>query len=244
MIPGYSRPQRKKGFTLVELSIVLVIIGLLIGGILVAQSMISTTKIQSFIRQISQFDAAISNFETTYKALPGDNDYFGAVVGAEIHGDRSITDSRAQYPDNDDTSYDAEGGRFWYDLSQMGLKNEDGNAYPNLSAGGVDINPGVNAPLAKIGKKSSVLVFYDDPHGASGITNYYYVDKFEYTGPIQKDEAIESKELLAVDAKIDDGKPVSGNVDSSGCNSGSNTYNLTLTCGTRIRLGISTGELK
>ena len=52
----------KKGFTLVELSIVLVIIGLLIGGILVAQSMIHTAKIQNTVRLIQQMDTAVSNF--------------------------------------------------------------------------------------------------------------------------------------------------------------------------------------
>ena len=244
MIPRYSRPQRRKGFTLVELSIVLVIIGLLIGGILVAQSMISTTKIQAFIRQISQFDAAISNFETTYKALPGDNDYFGAVAGSEVHGDRRINDHNGQYPDNDDTAYDAEGGRFWYDLSQMGLKNEDGVAYPDLSAGGADINPGVNAPLAKIGKHVSILVFFSDYLGGDGTPNYYYVDN--YTGGIStitKGHSLESSDLLAIDTKIDNGLASTGNMFSMDCASGSN-YDLTLTCDTRIRLGISTGELK
>ncbi|MEI9897868.1 MAG: prepilin-type N-terminal cleavage/methylation domain-containing protein [Chthoniobacter sp.] len=47
----------ESGFTLVEPSIVLVIIGLLIGGILVAQSMISTSKITATIQQLGQFDA-------------------------------------------------------------------------------------------------------------------------------------------------------------------------------------------
>lgn len=54
----------KKGFTLVELAIVLVIIGLLIGGILVAQSMIGTSKITAAISQIQQFDAGVESFKT------------------------------------------------------------------------------------------------------------------------------------------------------------------------------------
>ena len=51
--------MNKNGFTLVELSIVLVIIGLLIGGILVAQSMIGTAKITAFTRQVQQADIAV-----------------------------------------------------------------------------------------------------------------------------------------------------------------------------------------
>ncbi len=63
----------KRGFTLVELSIVLVIIGLLIGGILVAQSMISTTKVEMLVRQIQQVDVAVANYKTKFAHLPGDN---------------------------------------------------------------------------------------------------------------------------------------------------------------------------
>ena len=62
----------KKGFTLVELSIVLVIIGLLIGGVLVAQSLIDSAKIQSTIKILGQSDIAISNFKDRYRQLPGD----------------------------------------------------------------------------------------------------------------------------------------------------------------------------
>ena len=65
-----------KGFTLVELSIVLVIIGLLTGGILVAQSLIDTAKIQSQIKQVQQLDIAYYGFESRYRQIPGDSNLF------------------------------------------------------------------------------------------------------------------------------------------------------------------------
>jgi len=66
----------KRGFTLVELSIVLVIIGLLIGGILVAQSMVDSTKVQRFVGEVNQYMAAINNFKVKYRQLPGDSTRF------------------------------------------------------------------------------------------------------------------------------------------------------------------------
>lgn len=66
----------KTGFTLVELSIVLVIIGFIVGGILVAQSMIQTAKVQRLLNDISQYEIAISNFKMNYKFYPGDSKYF------------------------------------------------------------------------------------------------------------------------------------------------------------------------
>ena len=49
-----------------------VIIGLLIGGILAAQSMMDTARIQAQIRQLEKFDIATSDFKLNFKKLPGD----------------------------------------------------------------------------------------------------------------------------------------------------------------------------
>lgn len=78
--------MHKKGFTLIELSIVLVIIGLLIGGILVAQSMIETTKVNSLINQFRQYQIGANLFRSTYKAWPGDFDKASTVFGTGICG--------------------------------------------------------------------------------------------------------------------------------------------------------------
>ncbi|MEQ1704416.1 MAG: prepilin-type N-terminal cleavage/methylation domain-containing protein [Rickettsiales bacterium] len=60
------------GFTLVELSIVLVIIGLIIGGVLVGRDLINAAAIRSQISQIEQIRTAVKTFKLKYGELPGD----------------------------------------------------------------------------------------------------------------------------------------------------------------------------
>ncbi len=62
----------QRGFSLVELSIVLVILGLLTGGILAGQSLIRAAEIRSISSDIGRFNAAINSFRDKYMALPGD----------------------------------------------------------------------------------------------------------------------------------------------------------------------------
>jgi prepilin-type N-terminal cleavage/methylation domain-containing protein len=72
----------QKGFTLVELSIVLVIIGLIVGGVVGGQSLINSTKINKVVVQLQGYKMAINTFELQYDALPGD-----MVDGYEYWGD-------------------------------------------------------------------------------------------------------------------------------------------------------------
>lgn len=62
----------EKGFTLVELAIVMIIIGLLIGGILKGQELIANAQLTSTIAQVNGINAALSTFRDKYSSLPGD----------------------------------------------------------------------------------------------------------------------------------------------------------------------------
>jgi len=64
---------QQKGFTLVEIAIVLVIIGLLLGGILKGQEMIVQAKIKNVIADFSGVSAAYHGYQDRYRKIPGDD---------------------------------------------------------------------------------------------------------------------------------------------------------------------------
>ncbi len=73
-ISKYSQSkQTEAGFTLVEIAIVLVIIGLLLGGILKGQEMITQAKIKNAINDFNGVTVAVTSYQDRYRFLPGDD---------------------------------------------------------------------------------------------------------------------------------------------------------------------------
>jgi len=77
--------KRMQGFTLVEIAIVLVIIGLLLGGILKGQEMITQAKIKNVIADFSGVSAAYHGYQDRYRAIPGDDPNGGDALGLDDH---------------------------------------------------------------------------------------------------------------------------------------------------------------
>ena len=75
----------RRGFTLVELSIVLVILGLLVGGVLTGQALIRSAELRSIVTERDRYVTALNTFRDKYMALPGDMAnayaYWGATCG-------------------------------------------------------------------------------------------------------------------------------------------------------------------
>src|SRR3954463_9260347 len=86
--------KRNQGFTLVEIAIVLVIIGLLLGGILKGQEMITQAKIKNVIADMSGVSAAMYGYQDRYKALPGDDAKADRWAGAPAGNGNGIIEGK------------------------------------------------------------------------------------------------------------------------------------------------------
>lgn len=73
--------NKQTGFTLIELAIVLVIIGLLLGGVLKGQELINSAKVKNMARDFQNIQVYLYGYQDRFKVLPGDDHNANAHVG-------------------------------------------------------------------------------------------------------------------------------------------------------------------
>lgn len=111
------------GFTLVEIAVVLVIIGLLLGGVLKGQELITQAKIRNVANDFNGLTAAIYSYQDRYRALPGDDSRatsrWSQAGVKDGDGDGQVG---GEYNSSDST---AESRQFWLDLRSAGFIGGD-----------------------------------------------------------------------------------------------------------------------
>lgn len=183
--------RMQKGFTLVEIAIVLVIIGLLLGGILKGQEMITQAKIKNIIADFSGISAAYHGYVDRYRAIPGDDRNAAARWAGSpavlVNQGNGIVEGTYN---NGGAACDAtqEVCIWWDHLRRSGFVAGSGLLQPfNAVTGliGVQTGNGANPPLPVL----------------NGIT-----------GLVMCSSNLPDKIAIAVDSQMDDGSPSSGSV--------------------------------
>jgi prepilin-type N-terminal cleavage/methylation domain-containing protein len=228
--------SRSKGFTLIEISIVLVIIGLIVGGVLVGKDLIEAATIRSQISQIEKYQTAVNVFKSKYNCIPGDcvnaANFGFAARGSEItqgNGDGNIEGAWSGGGTRRMILDSGEGGLFWRDLSDAGLISEKFNTSPCCSALPSPVNEGTTpslrdlTPPAKLGRGNYVYIYSHIDSVCCGVmfnrgVNYFGLSAI---GPLSAGAptdtptlAIRPIEALNIDTKIDDGLPQSGAIQA------------------------------
>jgi prepilin-type N-terminal cleavage/methylation domain-containing protein len=206
------------GFTLIELSIVLVIIGLIIGGVLVGRDLIQASKIRAQVSQIEKFNAAVHTFRNKYGGIPGDLKYteargyglysitYAPYVGLSARGDgNGLIQSRGENYFTDELVM------FWRHLSEAELLDGVYGLKLNTAAEVTTNTVTDYLPLAKMGQNAVLQI------GTAGTSTHYYLllsTSVTAGGCCNgvSQNPLTATEAYQIDGKIDDGKPGSGSV--------------------------------
>ena len=111
-----KKVSKQKGFTLIEIAIVLVIIGLLLGGVLKGQELINTARVRALNNTVDGITAAWFSFQDRYRAFPGD--YTQADVN--LPGSPANGDGNGLVGDNGGADSPSERAMVWMHLQSAG----------------------------------------------------------------------------------------------------------------------------
>jgi prepilin-type N-terminal cleavage/methylation domain-containing protein len=220
----------RSAFTLVELAIVIVIIGLLVGGVLQGQELIKQAKWRSAMKEIEGYRGAMATFFGKYNCVPGDCPHGFRFFGTNCGSNSTVTNTADNMGCNgsgDKTLTNAEGQLLWRHLSLGNMiKGSFTQGYANVVATNVHIPPisisdnvGVSAFFSQGNPDSSTACGFEycEGHGSirGGIIgrNVFGIgNTTQSTGGIARGAFMTPMEAYEFDVKFDDGVYNTGSI--------------------------------
>ena len=214
------KQSNNKGFSLIELSIVLIIIGLLVAGITGGASLIKSAELRSTISEMRNYQTAVNAFYTEKSYLPGTNS--GQTNNMSLY----ISDAA------------------WDELYNAGITDFDAT-----TASSGKYIAGTNMPKSKV-KGAGYLLGYaaviENPVNANSIllvgSDTTVASGAETITSANLKAATDNKTAKSIDEKMDDGLPKSGKVIAimSACQSGDayDTANSGNVCSQAMKIGL------
>jgi prepilin-type N-terminal cleavage/methylation domain-containing protein len=182
--------SQQSGFTLVEIAIVLVIIGLLLGGVLKGQELINSARVKNLANDFRVVPTYIYAYQDKFKSLPGDDPQ--ASVHLSAPAGITITNGNGNgVIDANPFATSGEGFQFW---QQVRLAN--------LASGPNDTSDATYVPLNAVGGKLAVTSLAAGQAWITGMTGTYQVCS----------QAILGKFVKQLDIQMDDGNTATGSM--------------------------------
>ena len=219
--------QSKAGFSLVELSIVLVILGLLTGGILAGQSLIRAAEIRAVNTEYAKITSAFYAFRDKYFAIPGD-----MSNATRFWGDDNAACPDAAIPDGTPGTCNGDGDGYYANYTfAVNTTAEIYQAWKQLALAGLiegsftglngnlaapDSNPGINVPKSRLSNAGWNTFYLNNWAGdsASFAYNSGIMLKFgsKAAGGDMQGAILSPVEAWSIDTKSDDGRPATGKI--------------------------------
>ena len=187
-------------FTLVEVSIVILVISLLVSGVMAGQSLIKSSQLQNVVKEIREYDTAIKQFKDKFKYYPGDfpsaNTYWDAAHGNAVSGDGNWQISTGSGEDL----------QFWKQLALAGFISV---SYTGATTGTPSI--GTNSPKS-LYENGGYQPFYASSYYSTSGNLLMLGSLVNNSSGYINGVIMSPNDAYIIDTKIDDGMAAGGNL--------------------------------
>ncbi len=215
--------HKSHGFSLVELSIVLVILGLLVGGVLAGQSLIRAAELRVVTTEYTRYITASQSFRDKYFMLPGDisnaQSFWGSAAACPGTSAQPSTNATTCNGNGDGAIMYYAGSnelyRYWQHLANAGLVEGTYSGVTGGAANSYTSIVGTNVPRSKLNGAGWSAYNYGTQLISStwafeGVYENIFFLGSNYADYLSDTPVLKPEEAWNIDTKLDDGKPGTG----------------------------------